>query len=140
MRGLVARAQHSFCLCIVGDRQELVGALFDPLRGFAALALWTVPVAARVVGVLLVVAALAAIDVSAELGGAAAQDIAQYLALHQGKRVCARELFAVQPYDVSHFKSVTSHASLLAELIEWADDVAKHDVGDVRIDKRRLKV
>ena len=59
---------------IVGNRQELRLAVFEPLPRRRALALRAVAVAAGVVGDAFVRAVLAALDVSAERGGATGLD------------------------------------------------------------------
>jgi hypothetical protein len=59
---------------VIGDRQKLRLALFEPLPRRRALALRAVAVAAGVVGDAFVRAVLAALDVSAERGGPAGLD------------------------------------------------------------------
>ncbi len=72
----------------VGHRQQLGLAGRQPFGGRRALALGAMPVAARVVGDVLVGALLATRDMTAERGGAAALDGRHYLELAEAHMAC----------------------------------------------------
>ena len=84
----------------VVDRQEPLEALVNPSRLRERLALGAVPIAARVVGRLLVPARRAHVEVAAEHGGPASLDVAQCGALLGAQHATLHERLAMRAHDV----------------------------------------
>ena len=93
------------------DGQEFGLAGLHPVGGGGGLALGAVAVAAGVVGDLAVAAAVAGLDVAAQGGGPAGDDVAQGAALLAGEPVAVstEEGIAVPSDDVGHFDSGPRH-------------------------------
>jgi hypothetical protein len=95
----------------VFDRKKLSISRLVPLGTSHRLALRAVSVAAGIVGHYFVVAVIAAFEMSAHRGGAAARKIVED-APGQGRN-CAimhgDELLTVRADDISHFKCLTGH-------------------------------
>ncbi len=90
----------------VADWQQFAAPLFQPPVSLPPLALWTVPIPARVVGDLSLAAGIARVDVSAQGGGAAALNRRHRLEGTKRQLTSARgsECRAVAPEDVGHLQ------------------------------------
>jgi len=84
----------------VGNRQERGQPFFEPIVAGDALALGTMAIAAGMEGDALLAAGVALVQVSAEGGGAALQDVAHHLFLRGRRRVLAAILLAVRTENV----------------------------------------
>src|SRR5687767_2543623 len=87
----------------VRDREKVGLAIGYPLGFGEALALGTVPIAARVVGVALEAALRALLHVPAKLGRATGRNGLQDPLLARGDRMGLPIAVAIQPDDVGHF-------------------------------------
>ena len=90
-------------------QQQLGTACIQPLLFGAALTLWTVPVAARVVSRLFITAMIALLHMTAKGGGAAHFDQVEHLALLQRKPKALAIPMPVQPKNISHLHSGPIH-------------------------------
>jgi hypothetical protein len=84
----------------VGNRQERGQSFFEPIVAGDALALGTMAIAAGMVRDALVTAGVALVQMSAEGGGAALDDVAHHLSLRGRRRIPAAILLAVRTENV----------------------------------------
>src|SRR6516165_3080333 len=99
--------------------EQIGGALVEPLGTGSGLAAGAVAVAARVVGDALVAATVALLDMSAQLGRAAADQVTQHAALLGGGHLAVnvQEGGRVATQDVSQFQRFGRHGPWLPAVV-----------------------
>src|SRR5271165_3835 len=106
------RVRHAEDQVKIPNRQQFPSPGAQPLLPGVGLALWTVPVSARVVRDGLMPAANALIAMATECGGAATRDCAKHFELGPGERIAItfEELVACPADDIGHLPGWSCHA------------------------------